>query len=138
MDATTQRIADDLAIRNMIARIAHIADHGDDLVAYLACFTEDAEWNFPIGARKGHDDILAGAVDRRASGTTGPGSNSRHILTTIDVRADGTDTVASDSYFVFLVETNVAPRIFNCGHYSDTWVRTPNGWKLRVRNIVLG
>ena len=138
MDATTQRIADDLAIRNTIARIAHLSDHGDDLAVYLECFTEDAEWNFPIGARKGHADILAGAIDRRASGTTGPGSNARHILSTIDVRADGGDTATSDSYFVFLVETNVAPRIFNCGHYADTWVRTSKGWKLRVRDIVLG
>ena len=138
MDATTQRIADDLAIRNLIARIAHLADHGEDLDVYLECFTEDAEWNFPIGARKGHADILAGAQERRAAGTTGPGANSRHILTTIDVRADGGDTATSDSYFVFLVETNVAPKIFNCGHYHDTWVRTPSGWKLKVRDIVLG
>ena len=81
---------------------------------------------------------LVGAQDRRATGTTGPGSNSHHILTTIDVRVDGGDTATSDSYFIFLVETNVSPKIFNCGHYQDTWVRTPSGWKLRVRDIVLG
>jgi len=138
MDATTQHLADDLAIRNRIAQIAHLADHGTDLDVYLDCFTEDAEWNFPIGARKGHADILAGAKDRRATGTTGPGSNTRHILTTIEVRVDGSDVATSDSYFIFLVETNVAPKIFNCGHYQDTWVRTPSGWKLRVRDIVLG
>jgi 3-phenylpropionate/cinnamic acid dioxygenase small subunit len=133
-----QRLADDLAIRNRIAEIAHLADHGEDLDVYLDCFTEDAAWNFPIGARKGHADILAGAKERRAAGTTGPGSNSRHILTTIQVQADGSDTATADSYFVFLVETNVAPRTFNCGHYHDTWVRTPTGWKLQVRDIVLG
>ena len=138
MDTDLQRIADDLAIRNLIARIAHLADHGEDLDVYLTCFTEDAEWNFPIGARKGHADILAGAKDRRATGTTGPGSNSRHILTTIDVRVDDSDVATSDSYFVFLVETNVAPKIFNNGHYHDTWVRTADGWKLKVRDIVLG
>lgn len=138
MQATLRRITDDLEIRNLIARIAHLADFGDDLDVYLTCFTEDAEWNFPIGARKGHADILAGAVDRRASGTTGPGSNSRHILTTIEVDADGTDVATSNSYFIFLVETDQAPRIFNCGHYADTWVRTDTGWKLAARNITLG
>ncbi len=138
MQATLRRITDVLDIRNTIARIAHLADHGEDLDVYLACFTEDAEWNFPIGARKGHADILAGAQERRASGTTGPGSNSRHILTTIDVRADGGDVATSDAYFIFLVETDQAPRIFNCGHYADTWVRTDDGWKLKVRNITLG
>lgn len=138
MDATIQQLADDLAIRNRIARIAHLSDHSEDLDEYLECFTEDAAWNFPIGARKGHADILAGALERRASGTTGPGSNARHILSTMDVRVDGTDSATSDAYFVFLVETNVAPRIFNCGHYHDTWVRTPTGWRVKVRDIVLG
>lgn len=138
MDTALQRLVDDLAIRNAIARIAHLADHGEDLDIYLQCFTEEAEWNFPIGARKGRADILAGAKDRRASGTTGPGSHSRHILSTIDVQADGSDVATADSYFVFLTETNVAPKVFNCGHYHDTWVRTAAGWKLKVRDIVLG
>jgi 3-phenylpropionate/cinnamic acid dioxygenase small subunit len=138
VQATLRRITDDLEIRNLIARIAHLADWGTDLDAYLACFTEDAEWNFPIGARKGHADILAGAKDRRASGTTGPGSNSRHVLTNVEVEADGGDVATSNSYFVFLVETNEQPKIFNCGHYADTWVRTDDGWKLKVRNITLG
>lgn len=138
MDTNLQRLMDEAEIRNAIARIAHLADHGDDLDVYLACFTEDAAWNFPIGARKGHADILAGAVERRASATTGPGSNSRHILTTIDVRADGSDVATSDSYFIFLVETDMAPRIFNCGHYQDTWVRSGDAWKLSERTIVLG
>jgi 3-phenylpropionate/cinnamic acid dioxygenase small subunit len=138
VDALTQRLADELAIRNRIARIAHLSDHSEDLDPYLECFAADAEWNFPIGARRGHADILAGAKERRAAGTTGPGSNSRHILTTIEVRADGSDTATSDAYFVFLVETNVAPKVFNCGHYADTWVRDGDNWKLKVRNIVLG
>jgi 3-phenylpropionate/cinnamic acid dioxygenase small subunit len=138
MDATIQLLADDLAIRNLIARVAHLSDHSEDLNVYLACFTEDAAWNFPIGGAHGHAEILAGAQGRRASGLTGPGANSRHILSTIDVQVDGSDTATSDAYFVFLVDTDTAPRIMNNGHYHDTWVRTPTGWRIKVRDIVLG
>jgi 3-phenylpropionate/cinnamic acid dioxygenase small subunit len=133
-----QHITDELAIRNLIARIAHLADHGEGLDEYLACFAPDAAWNFPVGSRVGHESILAGAQERRASGTTGPGSNSRHLISTIEVAVDGSDEATSDAYFVFLVETNETPRIFNCGHYHDTWRRTADGWKLAVRDIVLG
>lgn len=133
-----EHIAAELAVRNAIARIAHLADHGADLEEYIACFTSDARWNMPIGARSGHADILAGAQERRATGTVGPGSNSRHLITTIEVSVDDSDGATSDAYFVFLVDTNETPRIFNCGHYHDTWRRTPDGWKLAVRDIVLG
>jgi 3-phenylpropionate/cinnamic acid dioxygenase small subunit len=138
MEATIQNIADELAIRNLVARIAHLSDQSEDLDVYLACFTEDADWNFPIGAAHGHAEILAGALGRRSSGLTGPGSHSRHIISTIDVRVDGSDVATSDAYFVFLVETDVAPRMMNNGHYHDTWVRTPTGWRVKVRDIVLG
>ena len=51
---------------------------------------------------------------------------------------DGSDTATSDAYFIFLIETDVAPRMMNNGHYHDTWVRTPTGWRVKVRDIVLG
>jgi 3-phenylpropionate/cinnamic acid dioxygenase small subunit len=137
MSAMTH-IDDELEIRNLIARIAHQSDHGEDLADYMACFTEDAEWNFPVGARVGQAAIRAGAEERRGTGMTGPGSHTRHLLTTIEVRADGSDTATSQAYFVYLVDTHETPRIFNCGHYRDTWRRTPDGWKLAIRNIELG
>lgn len=133
-----QRTADELAIRNLIARLAHLADHGEDLEEYAACFTEDAQWNLPVGSRTGRASILTGAQERRALGTVGPGSSSRHLITTIEVRVDGSDDATSDAYFVFLVGTNETPTIFNCGYYQDTWRRTPDGWRLAARDITLG
>ena len=37
---------DELAIRNLIARVALYAD-GPDVEAYVALFTEDATWDMP-------------------------------------------------------------------------------------------
>ena len=62
MTDALRRLADEAEIRNLLARIAQLADEGS-LDDYLACFTEDATWGgagFP--ERKGHAAILAGAV----------------------------------------------------------------------------
>lgn len=130
-------VADELTIRNAVARLAHLADFGTDLDEYVDIFAPDAVWDFPGAARRGHADIRAGAVDRRATGTVGPGSNTRHVITTQAVRVDG-DVAESDSYFLFYVDTVEAPRLFNMGHYADRFERTPAGWKLAHRRITLG
>ena len=136
MEPATQRIVDDIAIRNDLARIAHLADHGDDLDDYLSCFTTDAAWNFPGGGRHGHADIRAGSEERRADGSAGPGSNSRHFVSTIDIRLTG-DTATSDSYFMYVSQTDVAPRIANTGHYRDAWTRTDSGWRIKERVVTM-
>ena len=130
-------LADELAIRNALARLAHLADSGD-LDEYLTWFTPDASWELPDGPRRGHADILAGAEERRATGTAGPGSNTRHIITTIDVRVDGSDTAQSSSYYLFVADTTGEPHVAVVGAYDDTWVRGPEGWKLDRRVITYG
>jgi 3-phenylpropionate/cinnamic acid dioxygenase small subunit len=137
MEPATRQIADDVAIRNTIARIAHLADHGGDLDDYLAYFTDDAVWNFPGGARSGQADILAGAIERRANGSAGPGSNSRHLVSTIDIQVE-VDTATSNAYFMYIAETDVAPQIGSIGHYRDTWARTVTGWRIKERVVVMG
>lgn len=136
-DNPIERLADELAIRNLVARIAHGADFGaiDD---YVMHFTEDAVWDFPPAPRKGRADIRAGAEERRASGLTGPGAASRHVITTVavDVGADGTAT--ADSYWIFYRQTTTTPTIFNMGHYHDTFRREDGTWRLARRDITLG
>lgn len=131
-------IADELEIRNAIARIAHLADMGTDADEYVDNFTDDADWLMPGAPRHGRDDIKAGWLGRREIKQTGPGSNSRHHVSTIGVQADGSDTAVSDSYWIFYVDTTTAPKIQLMGHYHDTWKRTPKGWKLAVRGITFG
>jgi 3-phenylpropionate/cinnamic acid dioxygenase small subunit len=130
-----QRIADDLEVRNALARIAQLSDEGsvDD---YIALFTGDAVWDGGalFGVRKGQADILAGAKERRAAGTSGPGSHNRHVITTSHVRLEG-DTAHVRSYFQFYAACDRAPVARVVGVYQDELRRTPSGWKLARRVI---
>jgi uncharacterized protein (TIGR02246 family) len=136
-DALAAQTAAELKIRNAIARLALLADQGD-LDEYVDQFTEDAVWAFPGAPRQGRTDIRAGAEERRAGGVTGPGSNTRHVLTTIAVQLEGEDSATTDSYFLFYQHTTTAPTLFNMGHYHDTFARQGNVWRLARRDITLG
>lgn len=140
------RGADDAAIRTLIARIAHFADWQEDLDRYLDLFTDDAVWEFPgaegqgaQGARVvGRAAIRADREERRGSGFQGPGTHTRHLVTTVAVDADDADGATADSYWLFFGETSTAPTIRLMGRYHDRLVRTADGWRLAHRTITVG
>jgi uncharacterized protein (TIGR02246 family) len=136
-EVAVARIAAELEIRNAIARLAILADQGD-LDEYMELFTDDAEWALPTGTRRGRADIRAGADERRAGGVTGPGSATRHVITSVTVRVDGPDAATADSYFLFLQNTTTSPTIFNMGWYHDGFVRDGGVWRLARRAITFG
>jgi uncharacterized protein (TIGR02246 family) len=136
-DALVAQAIAELKIRNVIARVALLADQGD-LDEYIDQFTEDAVWAFPGAPREGRTDIRAGAEERRAGGVTGPGSNTRHVITTVSVHVDGEDAATADSYFLFYQQTTTTPTLFNMGHYHDTFTRQGDVWRLARRAITLG
>lgn len=127
---------DDAAIRNLIARIAHLADTGD-ANEYARCFTSDARWEMPGAPRRGRFDIMAGSQARRATGEIGPGSATRHVVSSIVVDVDG-DTARARSYFQFFTQTTTSPHLQLVGQYDDEFVRSRNGWLLAHRQITLG
>ena len=133
----TQRLIDELEIRNLVARLAQLADMGD-LDEYVSLFTEDASWEMPGAPRHGRADIMAGAQDRRNSGTTGPESHTRHVISTLLVQSDGSDKATADSYWLFYGNTTTTPAVQLMGHYHDTLHRTPKGWRLARREITFG
>ena len=69
---------------------------------------------------------------------TGPGSNTRHVITTVSVELGGEDDATADSYFLFYQNTTTAPTLFNMGHYHDTFARQGEVWRLARRDITLG
>jgi uncharacterized protein (TIGR02246 family) len=128
--------ADELAVRNVVARVALYAD-GPDVDAYVDLFTPDAVWEMPGAPRRGHAEIRAGSEERRAAGQIGPGSNTRHVISTVAVTVDGDQAVA-DSYWQFYVDTATAPRLQLMGTYHDELVRVAAEWKLANRQITIG
>jgi len=103
----------------------------------VGLFTDDALWEMPGSAIQGRENLLAGAIERRAAGTVGPGSNTRHVITTQAVAVDG-DEAISDAYWQFWVNTAAEASIALFGTYRDRLARTADGWKLAHRTISYG
>lgn len=132
------RAADEAEVRNVIVRLAQYADGLGSCEQYAALFTEDADWMMPGAPRHGRADILAGSIARRADGGVGPGSNTRHVIATTAVDFTDADTAVADSYWMFYVETDAAPRLQLMGTYRDTLRRTTDGWLMARREVSYG
>jgi uncharacterized protein (TIGR02246 family) len=128
---------DELEIMTVLARIAQYSDAGS-LDDYAAQFTEDATWEMPPAPPKhGRAAIQAAGAARRAEGQTGPGTQTRHVITTVAVSVDG-DTAVAESYWQFYTATDTAPALRSMGSYRDTFRRTAAGWRLARRQITTG
>lgn len=137
-NATLAKVVAELEIRNLVARVAQLADHGEDLEEYGRLFTEDGAWEFPAGPRRGRADIVAGAHERRRQKVTGPGSHTRHLISTVSVVVHDDATATADSYWQFWRDTADAPALFNMGHYHDSVRHEDGSWRLARREITLG
>ncbi|WP_236791990.1 nuclear transport factor 2 family protein [Amycolatopsis sp. GM8] len=133
-----RRLLDEAEIRNLIARVAHLADDGD-IDEYLSHWCEDASWG---GSGRpllsGQDALRAGVLQRREEGIQGPGAGTRHVNTTLWVEVDvPAGTASAQSYFVLLApekDTN-GHRVARTGRYDDRFRRTADGWKFVSRQI---
>jgi 3-phenylpropionate/cinnamic acid dioxygenase small subunit len=142
---TPEQVAAELEIRNLLARLAQLADTGDT-DEYVSLLTDDIVWAMPanptIGLaaseRHGRGEIAAGQRDRMAGGLQGPGSNTMHMISTVSVSFDSDDVATVRSYFTFWGDTTTAPVVRSAGRYVDTLRRTPGGWKLARRTITFG
>ena len=133
-----ERVADEAEVRHVIVRLAQYADGLASCEEYAALFTEDAEWLMPGAPRPGRADILAGSLERRAAGGVGPGSNTRHVIASTAMEFPDRDTAVADSYWMFFVETDSAPRLQLMGTYRDTLRRTGGGWLMARREVSFG
>jgi uncharacterized protein (TIGR02246 family) len=140
-DALVQRVADELEIRNLVARVAHLSDTGE-LDEYRDIYTDDAVWTERAGpqasfpAARGYDEIMAGVRDRRAAGIQGPGSNTQHVVNTITVRFSGPDEAVVRAYWQYYGNLDTKPALLRVGTYDYLVRRTAGGWRFQER--VLG
>lgn len=132
---------DVIAIQTLLARIAQLADTGE-IVEAVACYTPDGVWELadatglPLetGALRGHAEIEAGIRERQEKGVQGPGTHTRHDISTTVVSVDG-DRATAASYFRFYREAHLTPVLAAMGRYDDVLLRTPGGWRLAHRVI---
>jgi uncharacterized protein (TIGR02246 family) len=136
MPDALRALADELAIRNVVAGLAQLADAGD-LETYVNLYTADATWEMPGHVLHGHDQIRASAVRRRESGEAGPGTATRHLVSTTAVTLTGDEAVA-DSYWQFYRQTTANPVLVSMGHYRDALARIDGRWLVSRRDITNG
>jgi hypothetical protein len=137
--------ADEMEIRNLLARIAHCADHGT-VDEYLRLFSDDVVWKMPpnpavglpASERRGHEEVAAGVHERRAAGIQGPGSNTMHLLLTTAVRFDDADTASAESCWLYYGDTSSSPVLRTMGRYHDAFRRGSAGWVLTSRTVEMG
>jgi|SRR5690606_13570074 len=133
-----ERTADELAIRTLLAELIWEADTAaiDDLDRYVACFSDDAEWEMFGDVRRGHVALRAGAEERRRSGMMGPGTGVRHFLGCTVIQFSGADTATAKSYIQAYKGGAQNPQLFLMGEYHDTFVRSGLVWKLSKRRVI--
>jgi 3-phenylpropionate/cinnamic acid dioxygenase small subunit len=135
----------DAEIRSLLARIAQLADSGE-LDEYIGQFTDDAVWAMPANplmgmdasTRRGHEEILSGVRERRGGGVQGPGTNTRHVITTTAVQVQDDSHATARSYYLFFGDTNTTPTLRTMGQYDDVFVQGERGWQLAHRTIMVG
>jgi uncharacterized protein (TIGR02246 family) len=127
---------DQFAVRNLLARIVYEGDAGD-LDTYVTLFEADAVWAMPGVEHRGQSAIRRGVAQRRAEGLTGPGSNKRHILTTIEVTIDGDDATARSTWLL-VGGDGIQPALLRYGICNDRLRKSDDAWRLAARTIAFG
>ena len=135
-DAILRRLDDDRQVRNVLARLSHLADYGS-VEEYLALWAPDGVWEGSQDVARGYDELRARVVAYRERGIQGPGSGSRHLSTTQYVEFPGPDEAAAHSYFVYVSEAGTEPRPARVGRYADRLVRVDGTWLIARRQILL-
>lgn len=131
-------VEDRLEILNVIASYSHAAD-GADAEAYAGCFTDDGEFHGRVGMPDesrlvGREALLN--FHRRAVARRGDVQN-RHIQTNTWVVEQTADTALVRTYLlVMIARGDEPPQPGLTSVYEDQLVKTPTGWRIRIRKAL--
>jgi hypothetical protein len=130
--------ADELQIRNLIARYAYAIDGGEK-EAFASLFLEDGAWsreNPPPATQDGSGPPQAvrgrtGLVDLIETAIIGRWQlKARHQMTDVLVEAGPDENSAKVLYRALVTDWREGPgRVSTCVNYTAACVRTDDGWK---------
>ncbi|MFD4402229.1 nuclear transport factor 2 family protein [Nocardia sp. NPDC058499] len=126
----------ELEVRDLLGRCALCADEGHP-EDYRNFYSEDVVWETADMRQAGIADVVAAAAERRRMGISGPGSHTRHVITTLTVAIDHSEAYAV-SYLQFYRNTHATPILELIVRYSDTLCRGDDGWRITHRRISPG
>lgn len=126
-DDMTRRLADQLAIRELVARYNYAIDEGRP-EEWVATFVPDGTFeSTALGSHTGADALLAFATGYIAA------VNGRHCTTDFVVDVEG-DTARSRCYLI-AVNNAAAPIVSTTAVYDDVLRRTADGWRFVHRKV---
>lgn len=124
-----QRLVDKSEIADLCARYTSALDTKDWRLLE-SCFTSDPAFVHPGGRLQGFAAILA-----RTSAALEPLDATQHLLGNVVVTVDG-DAATATSYFQaqhVRADTPGGDTYLIAGTYTDSLVRTPDGWRIAER-----
>jgi SnoaL-like domain len=148
-ESDLQALKDEIEIRNLVGKLATMADLAEDLTAYFTLWTQDATFDMrePVGARAddppsawkvaGLDNLKENRKQLRATGFQGPGSNVWHANTTLHITLNDAINAEAQSYWV-LYGSKEQVEVLRIGHYHDRFRKEDGKWKLAYRTVTPG
>ena len=138
-------VADDLAVRNLIARYAHFADAGD-LDAFANLFVPDGTWTrensppaalggsgLPSETVVGHANLktmIENSIIKRFN------RKFRHQMTDVLIEPGKGPDEAKGLCRALITDWRDGPgKIAMCGAYTWTFIRTPDGWRFKSVSV---
>jgi 3-phenylpropionate/cinnamic acid dioxygenase small subunit len=132
-----RQLVDVAEIGELIVRMARVTDEGD-VEDYADLMVADTSWQMPGGdAVVGRDKVIASARERRAGGLTGPGANTRHLVSMLSVSVED-DRASARSSWQYFSQTTTSPTLSVIGSYADEFRRTSEGWRFTGRVATVG
>ncbi|OHV32273.1 MULTISPECIES: nuclear transport factor 2 family protein [Pseudofrankia] len=125
-------VADEFAIRTVLARYCHRCDDGD-VSGLLELFTADAVYTYGQAVAKG----AAGLTEFFAPLRDAPQRRGKHLTVNVVAEPAGPDTATALSDFVVLQVVDGRPTPIMAGRYADTLVRSGGTWRISRRDTVL-
>lgn len=131
-DDEVAEVADRLAIRDTLARVARGCDRVDaDAIEH--CYAEDSIDKH--GPLYGSGREFAARPERPAASNV----RSHHLLGQSIIELSGNDAVAETYFIAHDIFDGDGPRVAReyFGRYLDQLTRTERGWKVRMREVVI-
>jgi uncharacterized protein (TIGR02246 family) len=115
------------AIRDLQSAYAAALD-AKDWTAFGAVFAPDGEIVAGLGTTRGPEAIQKMFTD--ALRDTAPG---HHVLSNIAIEIEA-DRATGRSYWYYVCADDAGwPQVLQFGHYEDTFVKRPEGWRIQRR-----
>ena len=130
---TGQDIAD---IERLYARYSQGLDFQDEEL-YLSAWADDAVFTTGAGEVWAGREALRERFRQGGRPEGGEGVTTTH--NNVSILVEGTEEGAKGRGYWLLLDTSESqPRLVMTGHYFDTFVRTPDGWRIKTRGSMRG